>query len=270
LQAFAPPASMFQVASQFNCLESPEPHLVRVADYFRDATQGPRAAISAFPGALVRHYAAPSPGGGRFVQESDGLQVNLLSSVCHYGVATVHNGYLSPTEVADPEAFASLLEERFEAIRIGVHDNVEVVLGYNWDGQVPAPHTVAQVFTSTLAAGLYGHVPEADPRFDTIVRQLLRAAYLGTLLAAAALGKRRVVLTLIGGGAFGNPMTTICEAIIWAVEQAAPVLPRDLTVVVNGRTLPDIPAVDALRATAAAYRGACIRFEHAMPVLQRA
>ncbi len=31
-------------------------------------------------------------------------------------------------------------------------------------------------------------------------RQLLRAAYLGTLLAAVSLGRTRVTLTLIGGG----------------------------------------------------------------------
>ena len=37
----------------------------------------------------------------------------------------------------------------------------------------------------------------------------LRAAYLGTLLAAATLGQHLAVLTLIGGGVFGNnPINT--------------------------------------------------------------
>ena len=66
---------------------------------------------------------------------------------------------------------------------------------------------------------------------------LQRAAYLGTLLAAAALGKDRVVLTLIGGGVFGNPIATIWEAIKWATDQVSAVLHRDLFVVVNGRNL---------------------------------
>src|SRR3954466_8202419 len=62
LQGTAPPGSLFQVASQFNCLEAPDACVVDVADYLHDPTQGPRASISAFPGTLVRHYAAPAPG----------------------------------------------------------------------------------------------------------------------------------------------------------------------------------------------------------------
>ncbi len=72
LQATAPPGSLFQVASQFNCLESPGPHVTAVAHYPSDPTQGPRASVSAFPGTLVRHYAAPRVDGSRFVQVSDG------------------------------------------------------------------------------------------------------------------------------------------------------------------------------------------------------
>jgi hypothetical protein len=60
LQATAGAGTLFPAASQFNCLESPGPYVVDVADYFHDQTQGPRASISAFPGTLPRHYA----GGG--------------------------------------------------------------------------------------------------------------------------------------------------------------------------------------------------------------
>ncbi|MFN8484519.1 MAG: hypothetical protein U0768_15885 [Anaerolineae bacterium] len=66
----------------------------------------------------------------------------------------------------------------------------------------------------------------------------LRAAYLSTLLAAIALGRTWVALTLIGGGAFGNPMPLIWTAIEWALDEAEPYLVRDLEVVVNGRNLP--------------------------------
>ncbi len=54
--------------------------------------------------------------------------------------------------------------------------------------------------------------------------------------------QRRAVLTLIGGGVFGNPIPLIWESILWAVEQVEPHLTGDLTVVVNGRNL--IPEVD--------------------------
>jgi hypothetical protein len=58
LQAMAPANSLFQVASQFNCLEAPSPYITDVAAYLDDPTQGPRASISAFPGTFVRHFAA--------------------------------------------------------------------------------------------------------------------------------------------------------------------------------------------------------------------
>ena len=66
---------------------------------------------------------------------------------------------------------------------------------------------------------------------------MTRAAYLGTLLAAVALGRKRVVLTLIGGGVFQNPIGLIWESIEWALEEVRPFLSEDLDVVVNGYAL---------------------------------
>ena len=235
LQAFAPPGSLFQVASQFNCLEAPGAYLVRVADYFFDPTQGPRASISAYPGTLLRHYRAPDGAGGHFVQSQKGRQLNLLHAV----EAPVNSGYLTSADLTRPAEFAARLEQEFDLLEVGVHEGVQVVLGAQWDGPVRAGTRISQVFTSTLAAGGYGRMEAVHLH---ICRQLLRAAYLGTLLAAAALRQRRAVLTLIGGGVFGNPIPLIWESILWAVEQVEPHLTGDLTVVVNGRNL--IPEVD--------------------------
>lgn len=263
LQALAAPGSLFQVASQFNCLESPGAFVTDVASYVHDPTQGPRASISAFPGTLVRHYAAPAPGGGRFVQVTDGPQINLLADVAEPAIAAVRNGYLRAPDIADPVAFARALEDRFDAIRIGVHDGVEVVLGHDWTGAVDgAPHrTIAHVLTSTIAAGMYGDLDEADRAFGTICRQLQRAAYLGTLLAAATLGKERVGLTLIGGGVFANPIQVIWDAILWAADQVRALLHRDLVVVVNGRNLADQLPPHQLREAAIERGGGLLRLD---------
>jgi hypothetical protein len=263
LQAEAPPRSLFQVASQFNCLESPGAFVTRVAEYFHDPTQGPRASISAFPGTLVRHYAAPAPGGGRFVQASDGAQLDLLADVCDPGVAAVASGYLRGGAISDAPAFARALEDRFDAIQLGLHAGIEVVLGADWTGAVEhAPfRTIAQAFTSTVAGGMYGGLDDGNPSFAVIVRQLQRAAYLGTILGAAALGADRVVLTLIGGGVFANPIEAIWDAIVWAADQARHALHRDLIVVVNGRELGRQVAPDQLRQAAAARGGALVRLE---------
>jgi hypothetical protein len=264
LQGTAPGGSLFQVASQFNCLESPGAYLVDVADYFRDATQGPRASISAFPGTLVRHYAAPAPDGSRFVQRPGHQQVNLLDAVCAPEVASAEGGYLTISKIIRPDVFARSLTDRFEDLRVGLHDDVEVAFGCNWDGPVVgAPHhRIAQAFTSSVAAGMYGRLDGTEPAMATIVTQLQRAAYLGTLLGAAALGKSHVALTLIGGGVFGNPASIIWESVLWAVDMVRPLLPRDLVIVVNGRNLGrHIPAV-VLREQTATRGGTLVTFGH--------
>src|SRR5262245_40968389 len=252
LQATAPPGSLFQAASQFNCLESPGPFVTPVAEYFHDYTQGPRASISAFPGTLLRHYAAPGAGGKRFVQ-TETKQLNLLADVFGPEVAVVQSGYLLAHNVRDPAALVAALTTRFESICVGVHEGVQVVLGYDFEGSVDdSEHRrIAQVFTSTVAGGGYGGAGMGRAEFEGACRQLLRAAYLGTLLAAATLGQRRAVLTLIGGGVFGNPVPHIWDAVLWAVAEAELLLPGDLDVIVNGRNLggqvPRESILDAVR-----------------------
>lgn len=249
LQAFFGGDAVFQVASQFNALESPAPSIVRVSDYFHDPTQGPRASISAFPGTLLRQYAAPRLGGGRFTQVEDAEQVNLLVNVAHPETARVKNGYLRARDVFNPEGFAESLIREHDAIQVGVHEGVEVVRGYAWDGPTAYPHQrIAQIFTSTLAAG--GYSPEIDIRTDpwrTIASQLLRAAYLGTLLAAVVLRKQTVILTLIGGGVFGNPHELIRDSISWACDEFEAVGPA-IDVVVNIRENDPTPYRDAVNA----------------------
>ena len=238
LQASASEGSLFQVASQFNCLESPGPFVSPVERYLTDPTQGPRASISAFPATLLRHYAAPAPGGGRFVQSTDAAQIELLGDVCDPSVARAQNGYLMDDSVRDTAAFFTAIHDRFDVIKVGVHDGVEVVLGYDWDGAILGGRRrrIAQVFTSTVAGGAYGG-EGLGAMFEPICRVLQRAAYLGTLFAAAALGVDRVVLTLIGGGVFSNPVTAIWEGIQFALAEVEPILVGDLDVIVNGRDL---------------------------------
>jgi hypothetical protein len=250
LQATAAPGSLFQAASQFNCLESPGPYVTPVMQYFRDRTQGPRASISAFSGTLLRHYSAPRGDGQRFVQ-TDADHLDLLAGVFGPDVARVQSGYLMAHNVRDPVALIAALTDRFESIRVGVHEGVQVILGYDFEGSVTDSENrrISQVFTSTVAGGGYGGAGLGGAVFEGACRQLLRAAYLGTLLAAATLGQRVAVLTLIGGGVFGNPIPLIWDAICWAAAETEPLLSRDLDVIVNGRNLgPEVPRETILTA----------------------
>jgi hypothetical protein len=234
LQATSGDNTVFQVASQFNCLESPGRYVTRVANYFNDWTQGPRASISAFPATLLRHYKAPDEDGRRFVQETDGPQLDLLVDVC--GPGATPNGYFTGENLRDADAAVRSLESNFDVIRIGLHDQAQVVSGYNWDGAVKDSERrrITQVFTSTVAGGGYGGQKYLGPAFGTACVCLLRAAYLGTLLSAVCLGRTRVMLTLIGGGVFRNPIELIWDAIQWSLDQIQPVASQDLDVILNG------------------------------------
>jgi hypothetical protein len=271
LQAISGQGSLFQVASQFNCLEAPSAQIAKVSEYVYDSTQGPRASISAFPGTFLRHYCAPDGKGGRFVQ-SDKKQLNLLSDVVQMPVAEVENGYLTGNNIYRPKELAQKLVEHFDEIRIGVHERVQVALGYEWGGPVievsrasvrekswfrslfsakestlsfahargPARNTpesapiktISQIFTSTIAFGEYGP-NDGSKDVETISRQLLRASYLGTLLAAIDLNCKTVLLTLIGGGVFLNSPTIIWESILWALNEVR----GDFWVILNARSL---------------------------------
>ncbi len=264
LQATSPNNTLFQVASQFNCLESPEAYLAPVADYFFDSTQGPRASISAFPGTLLRHYAAPDADGKRFVQETNQCQIDLLADAVGSGIT--RNGYLKSLGGVDPQDFASTLETHFEAIRLGVHDRTQVVFGYNWDGYVEDSKNclISQVFTSTIAGGFYGgQVALGAEVFEVVCLHLLRAAYLGTLLSASCLDCTRVVLTLIGGGVFGNPFSLIWKAIHWTVSEVSPFLSQDLDVVVNGWNIGSkVDLETAVLPTLRDWNGAILSFDN--------
>lgn len=232
LQAFAGPGTLFQVASQFNCLEAPEPDIVPIGDYFHDNTQGPRASISAYPGTFARHYAAPGPRGHHFIQ-CQNKQLDLLAGALPAKLGRVQNGYLAEDGIRDLEGTARALADNFDHIRVGVHDGIEVALGFDQTGSVPPGQRIAQVFTSTFARGLYSSTGTSTAH-DSICRSLLRAAYLGTLLAAVTLAKRQVVLTMIGGGVFENPPRLIWESLCWAVDEADRRTTRPLIVLVNG------------------------------------
>lgn len=239
LQASASPGTMVQVASQFNCLEAPDATVVPVAEYRWDPTQGPRAAWSAWPAALQRHFAAPRSDGSLFTQASGGPQINLLEDVAPEDA--VVDGYLTGADIGDPERFAADLEDRRGAIRVGVQTGCDVMSGFDWAGAVPLDASgrrprIAQCFGSTIAGGMYGAQRRlGDEIFASVSRTLLEATYEGALLAAATSDCRRVILTLIGGGVFGNGHGVIWSAISAAAEVVAPRLTQDLEVIVNAR-----------------------------------
>lgn len=85
-------------------------------------------------------------------------------------------------------------------LRIGLHRDVEVT-----DCPPGTNVTVSQAFCSALPVA-YSHIPA--PIWEPFATMVLECAYEATLLAAVdshlSGGSNIVLLTLLGGGAFGN------------------------------------------------------------------
>lgn len=228
--------ALFQVASQFNALEMVSPHVTPeqgVGRYAHDPTQGPACAIAAGAATIFRNYLVPVDGG---VGQTADRQIDTLAAV---GAAladltglpvarlwSMRNGYALATAdglTAIGAALRGADEDVRDIIRgqlaIGLHRDVEVT-----DAEGESRPRVSQAFCSALPVG-YSPLPQRH--WEPFARLVLEATYEATLLAAAEQaahgGSATVLLTTVGGGAFGNDMTWILDAIeraLGAVESA--------------------------------------------------
>lgn len=218
--------SLFQVASQFNLLEMVSPSVTPergVGIYEKDPTQGPACAIAAGAGTIYRNYFANV--NGRIGQTADN-QIDCLQDVGealgNHGerLWEMRNGYALPTEAGLTEISATLTsadEDRYDrllqSLRIGLHWDTEVTLN-------DERHIVTQAYCSALPVAYSPHPPD---KWAPFARLILQASYEATICAAILnaekTGNRRVFLTLLGGGVFGNKTEWIMEAIGRAVRK---------------------------------------------------
>jgi hypothetical protein len=207
--------ALFQVASQFNLLEMVSPTVTPeqgVTRYQHDHTQGPACAIAAGAATIYRNYFAPVNGsyGQNTERQVDGLADlgRTLAAALNQpinGLWEMKNGYALCTRVGlnnIAEYLRSLQSEQLDILRgklcIGIHRDVEVTEG----GRRPL---VSQAFCSALPVAYTQVQPVLWEAFASLV---LEAAYEATMSAAVLNAKRGasnvVLLTQLGGGAFGN------------------------------------------------------------------
>lgn len=205
LQASGVEKAMYQVASNFNCLEVGSERTNPFSGMFLtrlmcDTTQGPSAAGGAACGAALRLT----------IHDQD--KINLLKDTPFKPI----NGKLRNLE--------SMPDLDPELIRVGLHTDVRASYTrmYNKFEYDPNGPLIDQVYTSTC-------IVKNQP--GEMVKTLLKAAYDGTYLCAVKRQSPRLVLTLIGGGCFGNPMSFIGEAISSAHMQFSPYLHPDCEVI---------------------------------------
>ncbi|MGF3026631.1 hypothetical protein ACQVP2_27900 [Methylobacterium aquaticum] len=241
--------ALFQVASQFNMLEMVGPGITPeegVTGYAHDRTQGPACAIAAGAATIYRNYLVPCEGeiGQTAERQLDGLAdlgdalAQRLGST-RAALWTMRNGYALPRQ-SGLAAIAGHLSRTDEdalddlrgRLRLGLHTDVDVTDG-------PAPRQrVSQIFCSALPVAYTRLAREAWAPFARLV---LEAAYEGTLLVGllnvARGASNRVLLTRLGGGAFGNADNWIDAAMLRALHL---VRERDLDVAIVSHGRPSL------------------------------
>jgi hypothetical protein len=225
--------ALFQVASQFNLLEMIGPNRTPedgVTIYQSDPTQGPACAMAAGAATIYRNYFAQV--GNRSGQTRDRQLDALadLSAALQQRIGpgsselwSMVNGYALCNR-RGLDAITDLLarsnpdeiDEQRGYLRIGLHHDVEVT-----DADHPFP-TVSQAFCSALPVAYSQVAPKYWSKFACLV---LEAAYEATVWAAVLNGWRgnsnTVLLTSLGGGAFGNDESWIEASLMRALKLAA-------------------------------------------------
>ena len=223
--------AVFQVASQFNLLEMVGPNVTPehgVSRYEFDLTQGPACAIAAGAGTIWRNYLVPVGDqiGQTAQTQLDGLSDLGAALATDMGVDggplwEMRNGYALPERqmLSKIDTHLSNLTDAERdmlrgLLRVGVHKGV----GVTEKGASPDTR-VTQVYCAALPVA-YSGIPSKD--WESFATLILEAAYEATMLAAvlnAAAGtSNRLLLTRIGGGAFGNDDAWINTAILRALR----------------------------------------------------
>ena len=212
--------AVFQVASQFNCLQmvgpdiSPENGLTL---YTHDDTQGANCAIACPAATVYRNYLlrGRGQGGGNHRQVNTAVDLERILDNKANRYWRMKNGYMMPArqeavkEISDRIAKEEDLREKLLVNgRVGIHWSTEVAIG---------AHRVTQVYCSPVPISNTNQ--RGQPKdWKNLAQVVLDSAYEATLLTAAFLARKRkervtVFLTCVGSGTYCNPRAWICEAI---------------------------------------------------------
>jgi hypothetical protein len=231
--------SLFQVAGQFNMLEMVRPEVtpsMGITIYKDDHTQGPACAMACPAGTLFRNYFVNDHGQDTPEHQLNGLEDAhaLIKGSLGHGYQssgqtsphmfwTMRNGYCFPTSEHTLAAVCGFLQPHLKENRRSFMDVIKYGIQWNTQVGLNAEQRVNQIYCSALPISYYADMmgideEEAAAKMTNFATVVLDAAYEATLAAGALLslhrGKRvKVFLTLVGGGAFGNPPEWIRESI---------------------------------------------------------
>ena len=235
--------SVFQVASQFNCLEMVGPG-VRPEDgvtrYASDRTQGPVCAMACPAGTVFRNYFVNGSGQNNGRQLDGSMEIAKVLNNEKNNYWTMSNGYMLSKRKSSIREISELIDNDDDLhnqiigrLRVGVHWNTEVEqrknrCGTNSDDnnnnsavdEVKSTH-VCQVFSS--AAPISYDKLSRPSDWASFATAILEGTYEATLAVAAVIAEKEqrrvnVFLTSVGGGAFGNSTIWIERALRRALK----------------------------------------------------
>ena len=212
--------SLFQVASQFNLLEMVSPDVTPehgVGGYEYDLTQGPACAVAAGAGTIYRNYFADVNGQkGQSVDNQIDCLIDIGEALGNSDnrLWVMRNGYALASlkgliEIANRLKSASEFEidELRRLLRIGIQWNTEVTIA-------DSRHTVSQAYCSALPVAYSHHSSELWSEFAQLILEAsYEASFCAGILNYLRNGNNTLYLTLIGGGAFGNKIEWIINAV---------------------------------------------------------
>lgn len=211
--------AVFQVASQFNCLEHIAPGRgleAGLSGYARDRTQGPACALACPADLLFRHFFVQTP-----KQQLDGAAgiFKELQDTQTTPPWKMVNGYLVPVKGGTISAVGTVSHlSETQLRRLMGHLRV----GVTWGAWVSrAEQRVTQVYCSAVPLS-YFRARYPEPYYP-LASMFLKGAYTATLAIAARQkargGSGKVFLTRVGGGAFWNPPALIDAAMAHAMTR---------------------------------------------------
>lgn len=217
-QAIEANHALFQVASQFNCLEMISPSVTPshgVGIYQFDTTQGPRCAVACGAATVYRNYFYPI---GSSTGQTEGRQINCLDAMGkqlgnYNNLWIMKNGYALITPTGQQIISQKLqcmdedqLDKLKSSLQVGLLKHAEVTAGNS-------NNHVSQIFCSALPLSYFPH----NDQIHSFAQSILDATYEATFHAAlhnyVITGNSTVYLTLVGGSAFGNNVQWILASI---------------------------------------------------------
>jgi hypothetical protein len=213
--------SLIQAASQFNLLEMVNPEITPeqgIGRYEYDKTQGPACAIACGAGTIYRNYLVEV--NGQIGQNRDN-QIDCLSEIGNYFKNSekeywkMQNGYAFVNE-SGLEEIGRQIEEmgnnEYEdlkgLLKVGIQKETEVTI-------IDRLQKVTQIYCSALPVG---YSITDSIKWERFARLILDGLYESTILSAIEnrekTGNKKVFLTLVGGGVFGNEPKWIIESVV--------------------------------------------------------